>query len=351
MLKLLTVILPFAISLVEHQSFAYTSDLKLTEWNQLSNEQRDSLVKLRESTFALDFEAGLMCTGTFISSDGHILTAEHCFRTCLNRALEEQRAINTKNYFEAKLRYHNSIAIEKKNGYSMAEFENLVISRNARPDQSIQTYEYDPTLYRGLKCTAKINGQFEQLTFVGGGSGSLFPFFSDEKKSHELTGNLLQLWQEKVSEGFGPGGDFGVWKIDRKNTPCISLSEVNAKPGEHLQTLSQTCRDGYTINRQGQMAFFSSGTDQTNELSNYRPHLTISPYRHTTIESDNCSSGSVVIGEDGSIKGVLTQSMSVVNKLVSPPIDLNFSSYIEVGFIKSHLTNKWQSVPFRCETM
>ncbi|MCM2322367.1 MAG: trypsin-like peptidase domain-containing protein [Oligoflexia bacterium] len=290
-------------------------DVRLTEWNSLPDELRQELEPLKASTFALDFEEGMNCTGTFVSNSGHIITAGHCFDRCQWGQLS-RRGLEPDEIVSASLRNHDN-------------------------KRWVQSLEFDTAIFGSFTCKVKINGKPEEITYLGGGRGELYPFFSGQLKKDGVYDTTIETWRTLVSQGYGAGGDFGLFKLERKDTPCRKLSDSSVLPGERLHVLSHTCIDGYGSRhaRNGQMTFYSRGIEDTRNLSRFYPDLSIEPYRHSTIHAESCSSGSSVIGEDGTIKGILTQAMDV--HLPREGIDTSFSSFIDVGFIKLLLKEKW----------
>ncbi len=346
MIKLITF---FGLLTISSSVYATNAlELPLTEWLSLSGQQQSELSQLRQATFALDFKEGTLCTGTYISENGHLITAEHCFRSCLYTALKEKGLSSEDISYSTT--YHLLSASGQITSYKARTYENLIEAKKVSSSApSIQTFDYDVSLLKGLRCQAKINGEDVELRFLGGGAGRLFPFFAEKTETRPaLSADLIPAWQKFVSSGYGPGGDFGVFQVNKSNTPCFEMSSKDAFKSEKIKTLSQTCRDSNRNQRFGQFAFFTSGYEKTAELATYRPLLSVSPFKHATIESDNCSSGSSVIGEDDSIKGILTQSMSVHDKTVQPPVELSFSSFIDSSLIMKVLVNKWGVPKFEC---
>jgi hypothetical protein len=301
-------------------SFYARADIpSFTAWEDLKSDQQASLSLIRKATFAFDM-AGNVCSGTFISNTGHLITADHCRIACAQGN-------------EANMRWHTMPDANGTNVFDESTYEKIVASTGV--DRSFVTQK-DEIVLQGTQCKANINGKEVNLTYVGGGQGALLPFFLKDLKATELTPE----WTEFVSNGYGPGGDFAVFKADIESSPCLQLSTISARPGEHLRVLSAPALKGYTYEneRKGQTAFFSEGAESSALRAARRPDLPLTVFRHAELAAETGSSGSGIIGEDGTIKGVLVQAQS--SSKMGQTVDFS-SSYIDVTFIRKTLLTNW----------
>lgn len=322
------------------------AETRLTPWDELSQVEQARLASARKASFALDFK-GSNCSGTYISSEGHILTAAHCVESCIYDALME-KGFDMYADSEKNLVYHVDTGPEGIKSYPLAEYRQLLISTDTNDDdlKYIQTKHYNTEIFKGLKCNARIDGEEVELSYVGGGVGELFPFLYKEK--YIQTPALKSLWKKFNSMGLGSGGDFSVLKVKKTNTACLEFSSNDPRPSEKLEALSSTLRDGYRYEdeRLGQTIFHTVGMEETNELHKYRPDLDY-PFIHAYLYGDYGSSGSSAFGEDGTVKGVLVQSLGVAK---DGKYSFTFSTMITASHIRATLKNIWDvSIP-KCNT-
>ena len=304
---------------------------KLTPFTELPEVEQKRLKKLRRASFALDFK-NKKCSGTYISNEGHLITANHCLGGCLENELVKQgfdpRLDNEKNLIYHVAENNNNIS-----SYNQNDFRNYLIKSNRSDDKLkyIQTKSTTQSL-AGLKCRARINGEEVILSSVAGGNGDVYPFLYDKRL--DSSPPLKTLWRDYNISGHGAGGDFSVLKVEKENTPCLQLSMQDARNGEKLETLSSTLRRGYmhTSERNGQLIFYSSGNEATDLLRKYRSGIDFYPFRHAYLDGDYGSSGSSVVGEDGEIKGILIQALDIKE---DGEKDYTFSTFLDI----SHITN------------
>ncbi len=301
---------------------ANAETIMLTRWDRLSTEKQDSLSKIRKATFAFDMGRKL-CSGTFISNTGHIITARHCLDDCADASTTINMLWHTKgpdgqmtNFTQAQFADHLA------RGGSNQFFSSMIADRSLK----------------GTTCEARINGKLVKLVYLGGGRGPLWPFSPDKLPSKDLEPGWLQF----VSQGYGPGGDFAVFKADISSTPCLPLSKTSVKLGEQLRVLSATMEIGYSSKeeRLGQTAFFSEGPESSARRGAERSDLPLRVFRHGEFQCESGSSGSSVIGEDDTIKGILVQGMDKGEFGVRTD---TYSSFIDVLFIRKSLATNWDT--------
>ena len=121
------------------------------------------------------------CTGTFISNNGHILTARHCLHTCL---------------------------IQEK-----AVQETIIF-----PDYGWQS----PKLYRQNRvatCSLKLNGQETKVQVLSSGPGFMMP---TEQASLQFYDK--QVYNDFLEQGFLHNGDYALLKVDTSENQSSSDS-------------------------------------------------------------------------------------------------------------------------------
>ena len=99
--------------------------------------------------------------------------------------------------------------------------------------------------------------------------------------------------------------------------------------------------------RDGHTAFYGAGQEATQQLLKSPPALPTAVYRQAYLEADSGSSGSGVVGEDGSVKGVLTQGEEV--QLEDGRI-VTVSSFIDIQYILRDLQTRWSVTVPSCDS-
>jgi len=269
---------------------------------------------------------GKFCSGTFISNSGHVITAHHCLQGCVNSGIDERIA--------AEMRWHIRDPKGQPREFSQDQYE-AYLKRTRVGDHSFTYMRFDKSS-QGAECVARIDGRETKLIYLGGGAGSLWPFSLEKLEARELVDD----WLKFVSEGYGPGGDFAVFKANIESSPCLPLSKTSVRPGEQLRVLSATMQSGYTSKeeRLGQTAFFSEGVESSSVRGLQRHDLPLSVFRHGEFVAEAGSSGSAVIGEDETIKGVLTQGMDQYK--YGKHVD-TYSSFLDITMVRKFLVENW----------
>jgi len=283
-----------------------TPDIALTNWNELPVVLQQNLKRSRAAAVQVDFEQGEQCSGTFISSDGQLLTAGHCASSCLASAASSYYRAN------APLDYLSD-------------------------DHEIQSVPYPREVLKGARCGAILNGKHKVLTFLGGGKGSLSPFFMQELENPSNKAN----WLKAVSEGYGPGGDFALFQVEHgETTPCLPLGAENVEAPE-VYSIASTCIVGnfYRGERNGSIMFYSRG----HVLAEEEPGNKLLPGGLSTLNSslhaEICSSGSGVITPEGVLVGVTSQANSDPQNHLSP--SSHYTQFVRASFIKKLLNDFW----------
>ena len=322
-----------------------TNKFEMKRWKDLQQTKKDKFKNFRKATFAFDNvdakgQRGYSCSGTYISNTGHILTALHCVRSCIWDSLEKEKkeaGINWLDYYYDNNYHHSVEGVSKSLNFAEQDHEN---DPNYLRSVQISTFDLFPNEFRGLKCNMFIDKQLVEVELLGAGAGHLWPFFSSKIDDNKE----LDLWRSFVKKGYGASGDFAILREinPKENTPCISITDKKMNEDEKLYTLSSTCTREYSNqDRDGSKIYFDSGKEATAKFSSYNsinvPQMFIS-----TINGENCSSGSAFVDESGNIKGVMVQVVNYHNSTTKPKIlDSNISVGIKADFILNTLQSNW----------
>jgi len=181
-------------------------------------EQRPALAQLNRAVVLLNSPSG-RCTGTYVSSDGAILTARHCLQICLIRS--------------------------------------GVVREVSEQDGAIVFYETVPERLGVATCELEINGVPQTVTVEATGPGFVMPF-----NMSGLSSLNPALMKDLIARGYTSSGDFAIVR-QRVTTPtaCVALAQAPAQPGDFVQSIEYPAAterpDGY--NSDGEQAYASGG--------------------------------------------------------------------------------------------
>ena len=256
------------------------------------------------------------CSGTVVSSDGILLTAQHCFASCLleNGALKKQ-----------------TIGSGERDFYT----------------------EVNPNI-AGKRCrisvfTDRSSGYPEEAEVIATGIG-------DSPDPTTIYADNFELYKELISRGIGWGsGDFILLKVKSlKNKTCASVSTDELKAGDPVWAVSYPHKterkDSYDAD--GWNKFVSLGKVTASALENEHPSIrswvqeyaqdpeflqTVGllynlPYLiNSDLDLVHGSSGSGIINSEGKLIGVNIMGYSDFVKYysgASVSLQLNWISYI-----------------------
>lgn len=270
-------VLILGISLASAQSL---ETMRFTAWDDLKNIS-ESQIQLQAAVKKLESSNG-SCTATTISSQGHMLSARHCLRTCLIRSkvfVEELVQGGATNYFK------------------MAP-ENLEKS----------------------ECSVTIDQQDVKIKIEATSPGMILSMNVNSMKTLES-----KLYKELVEEGYTDKGDYVIFKVKglTEEQACVPISTRPVKPGDMQESLgypAQTNRpDGF--NSDGEQLYYSKGyvlssiaensCVQETTFSEYNSKKLLETFDHpknfmTTLDAIYGSSGTAVMGPDNGVAGILT---------------------------------------------
>ncbi|MGE3973166.1 MAG: hypothetical protein AB7F59_01420, partial [Bdellovibrionales bacterium] len=168
--------------------------LPLVEFIKLESEHQKRAKSIFEASFSADFP-NMNCTGTFISNEGHFLTADHCIQSCFKFG---------DNDFEKYVEYEAirgpNLEFGQQQWLSLRSFKNEVVTDK-------------------ILCELEVNGEKKKARLIAAGKGAVQPF------SPLYLKELLPKYKEYESKGIGwPSSDFAVLQlIEKPQTPCLHM--------------------------------------------------------------------------------------------------------------------------------
>lgn len=264
--------------------------LPLTEPSALAAEKQKEIAPLLPAVFSADFDK-MNCTGTYISNQGHFLTADHCIQSCFALGADWEKYVEYISYEDPDM-------ISTSGGYQHPEY--FVFKR----------FRTDAIKRDNIHCEVKINGVKKTARLVAAGKGRLFPYSPDRLKSPKLRSQYREL----QDQGVWAASDFAVLQlIDQPKTQCLPLGSRAPEIGEKLRAISYTCISAHSQpqNPGGDVPFYTEGIVATPDFyvgQNGRDMLTDGSTPKNTfwsnLAAESCSSGSSALGSDGTILGV-----------------------------------------------
>lgn len=199
-------------SLIISASYSYGLERAFHKFSDLSDKAQSEYEKAYRAQFKITVHKGSRCTGTFISNEGHGITAAHCVESCMPiPTLEEIKKW--------------PVDVVLKDGK---------MSRHA-----VSAY---PWTYP-KKCTAFIDGVEKEIEILSGPKGMLsnkVPFDIVRKFRQYLnltspeTKAYKNLWSEAFRDDWGFGADFAIFKVLKTSkTDCLQVSEKENFSGGH----------------------------------------------------------------------------------------------------------------------
>lgn len=270
-------ILSLGISLASAQSL---ETIRFTAWDELENVSQSQL-ELKAAVKQIKSTNG-SCTATTISSEGHMITARHCLRTCL---------------IQSKV------------------FKEVAVLGGA-------TYYFDivPENLEASECSVKIDDQDVKIKIEATSPGMILGMNENSLRTLEP-----QLFKDLVEKGYTKYGDFVIFKPKGLTGPqaCVPISTRAVQAGDIQQSLGypgETERpDGF--NSDGESLYYSKGYVLASITENTCvQETTFSEYHYnklfetfddprnfmTTLDAIHGSSGTSVMGPDNGVAGILT---------------------------------------------
>jgi len=188
--------------------------LPLNEIQLLSKEKQEELSPLLKAIFSADFK-GMNCTGTYISNEGHFITADHCIQGCFDLGEDWLDYVEYKDF-------------EDSNFKTRPRGNEYFVFKRFRTEK----------IRDNLFCKVKVNGKEEVANLIVAGKGRLYPYYPKSLKSKLLK----EKYNEFQLKGVWAASDFAILQlISKPRTECLPLGDREPMINEKLKTISYTC--------------------------------------------------------------------------------------------------------------
>ena len=205
--------------------FALTANAgEFIKFSRLSPTEQEKYQKAYDAKFKIRVSKGTRCTGTYISNQGHGLTASYCITECMNDS--------------SKL-VHWPVE---------GTFDKLVMSSTGTIErkkiQSHHKVTAHPWSYPKV-CTAVIDGNEKKIEVLAGTKGRhsehmpidvVFHFKQYYFVTDDEVDAYKDLWIESFYNGWGMGADFAIFKViedSPQKTSCLKISKDKEFTGHH----------------------------------------------------------------------------------------------------------------------
>lgn len=301
---------PYFAAMAQAQIVSGANYLPLTEPQNLSAFKQLEIAPLLAATFHANFANG-NCTGTYISNEGHFITADHCIKGCFDFGKEFEDNMDVQIFKKNPDMLTRFYTFKDKDGKKY--LESKTFSDEDMPHQSFTFQRYLPEMTSGkVLCDVEVNGERKRARLVVFGNGNLNPY----KIKNFESAKIETLYRNFEKSGVGwPTSDFAILQmIDKPKTECMQLGVRPPEDNEKLKAISYTCiaTSSRPSNYSGEVALYTEGILATadmfksaDEKNSYTPK-NYGNMLHSNIDADTCSSGSSVVGSDGTILGVMS---------------------------------------------
>jgi hypothetical protein len=293
--------LVFFTLLFETLTIVARADLQLTSLPSLTLNEQSHLRSAISASFHFRLEDGVDCTGTYISSSGHFITARHCVNKCLakNQALTRELAIAEPT---GQMKIGRS-----KDGAVLV-----------RPVHTFKVTVDDDRVNDGIDCPGILNQQRVNMRIVlTGGKGWLSPSNSLASFSKLFPDE----YQELLNDGYEHLGDFAILQVlGAKNSACLNFSVKAPAVGRNVQAVSYPCLERPTFLASGETALYTRGSrttgfkesDYYKSIGEAKIPFNISTVQRndtffSTLDIEKCGSGTAVLDDNLNIVGIATR--------------------------------------------
>jgi|GEM_PF-5878000 len=272
-------------------AFAKDTFVKFSDLNQAVQLKYE---KAHKAQFKIRVSEGVRCTGTYISNNGHGLTAAHCIKNCMpwpsSQGLKK---------WSVDLDVHVP-------GVKVKHSEIKVIA--------------NPWIYPQV-CDAVIDGEKIKIKVLAGPKGrfeeqlpkSVVNFFKQYYWITDAEVNGYKAhWLDSFYKGWGMGGDFAIFKFIKpkeKKTSCLKISEADSFSGDHY-VLSYPGKTSLNAKEKNDDLYLSKGdVHQGNYFGSEAIEINDTEYRYLNSNLwafPGSSGASLVNPKDHSISGVLS---------------------------------------------
>jgi len=286
---------------------AYSGDFN--KFSNLSEENKLKYDDAFNAQFKIKLSDDSRCTGTYISNEGHGLTAAHCVANCMTDPSDL---------------VHWPIE---------GLFERITVAANGAIATSLTESTHKVTAYSWSypkMCTAVINGESKEIQILAGAKGrhsahmpidvvyyfKQYYFITDEEvEAYKVN------WLETFFDGWGMGADFAIFKVldDTDNTTdCLKISDANEFAGNHysLSYPGKTSIESSEINEE---LYLSTGEVTQGNYFNSKV-ITVEDTEHRYLNSDLWGSisgvWSAVVGREGMSGNELKDGRFLSSKVI-----------------------------------
>ena len=271
----------------------------------MTKKMRDKLKPALDASFNFRLDGGVDCTGTYISSSGHFLTALHCVTSCLARGGALRRTLA-----------HEEPVKELRRP----------ASEDGEEAKSVGIYAYrvtvsDDRVDDGITCKGRVGDRKTDLRVVlTGGKGWLTP----KDTLAEFSRRFPAAYKELLDQGYEHGYDFAILHDDGvsmslANPTCVQLAETAPATNEALHSISYAClsRDG--LSAIGQTPLYTSGkkTEGIRSSELFKRNKGKLPFEpalverketfFSTLDMEKCGSGTAILDDRLAVVGVATR--------------------------------------------
>lgn len=268
----------------------------MARFDDLPTEKKNELKLAREATFSIQKPTG--CTGTFISNDGHFITAHHCIKRCLRFGADWQQYLRHTSYKDANFPAHGGRAMSP---------------HGSQPEYFTLREWMVEKIQEKIVCHIAINGrQQEEAKLIALGKGELWPYFRSQLRSPMLN----EQYKSLTKLGFGGASDFAILQLkSHRRTNCLNFASQRPVINEAVHTLSFPRSDPSEVeNFGGKTLIYSSGKNiQVLALSEPcflgKQDLDEGTFL-TSLEVNSQSSGSSVLNKHNEIVGITAAALT-----------------------------------------
>jgi len=312
---------------------------EFSKFSDLEESVKAKYEKAYKAQFKIRVSEGTRCTGSYISNEGHGLTASHCIKNCMSDSSSDLTRWPVEGLF-------NRYVVEPNGGMAMAMSEST---------HKVTAYNWSYP----KECSAVIDGETKQIQVLAGTKGRLVEHMPIDvvfyfKQYYFITQEEIdiykQKWLESFYDGWGMGADFAIFKlIDELEEPtdCLEVSKADRFSGEHY-SLSYPGRTSISSRENNEDLYLSTG-DVT--LGNYFSSevIAIEDPNHRYLNTDlwgspGSSGASLQSVEDNTISGVWS---AVVGRLGMSGDELKDGRFVSSKVIWQFAGEQLEKI--RCE--
>jgi hypothetical protein len=248
------------------------------------NSEQTQYRKAESAVFMMTGEnIPVRCTATYISNEGHAVTAFHCLRRCFPRD-------------------------------KMKKWDSKVSKSTLAVSASLNDFP--------KKCEIKINGKDQEIEILHGPKGwlteelpiSVYETLWQYDALFEVASNFKNTWLNAFQSGWGFGGDFAIFKVkNSRPTDCLKLasSHDHRISKNHYYTLAYPGKMSAQSEEVNTKLVLSTGKIEDDYLYFRKTKLNFKPNQGNYFVTDiivfgGSSGGAIIDYEKNQIRGVLS---------------------------------------------